>query len=103
MTTLPIACTLPADELRARRESLIPGLVQRATQIDPIDDGYCLRFAPAPDLLPALAQTIEAERNCCRFLRFQLTVEAAEGPVTLTITGPAGTQQFLAALLAPNP
>jgi len=32
---------------------------------------------------------------------FQLTVEAAGGPVVLDVTGPAGSQEFLLAILEP--
>ena len=44
---------------------------------------------------------IEAERRCCRFLQFELNVGPDLGPLTLTLTltGPEGTQQFLEALL----
>ena len=102
-TNLPIACTLSSDDLRARRESLIPGLMERAEEIEPIEGGYRLRFAPAPNIVAAIAETIELERHCCRFFRFDLTVDPGLGPITLRITGPAGTQQFLAGLLCPTP
>jgi hypothetical protein len=42
---------------------------------------------------------INAERQCCRFLRFQLTVEPDEGPLILDLTGPPGTRDFLAAMV----
>ena len=46
--------------------------------------------------MTALATMIDAERHCCRFLRFQVTPEPGEGPVCLEITGPPGTSEFLA-------
>jgi hypothetical protein len=45
---------------------------------------------------------IEAERACCRFLRFALTVDQDLGPVTLEIDGPEGTREFLASILEPG-
>ena len=42
---------------------------------------------------------IDAERQCCRFLRFQVTVERDEGPIVLDVTGPPGTREFLAAII----
>jgi hypothetical protein len=42
---------------------------------------------------------VEAERHCCRFLRFTITVEPDDGPVTLDFTGPQGTREFVVALL----
>ncbi len=43
-----------------------------------------------------MATTIAAERRCCRFLQFVLTMEPDEGPVWLEVTGPPGTAEFLA-------
>jgi hypothetical protein len=42
---------------------------------------------------------IETERQCCRFLRFQLTVESDEHTIWLEFTGPPGTREFLAGML----
>ena len=41
---------------------------------------------------------IDAERQCCRFLRFALTIEGNPGPISLELTGPDGTQRFFEAL-----
>ncbi len=100
MTQLPIVCTLTPSELRARRETLIPALAKRAEQIEPLTDGFRLRFQGAADVLSAIVQTIEAERQCCRFLRFDLSVAAGGGPIVLTITGPNGTSDFLTDLMS---
>jgi hypothetical protein len=44
-------------------------------------------------------QAVDAERRCCRFLRFTITVEPDEAAVTLDLTGPPGSGEFVAALL----
>jgi hypothetical protein len=41
---------------------------------------------------------VDAERQCCRFLQFTVTVEPDDGPVTLDLAGPPGTREFLAAM-----
>ena len=46
-----------------------------------------------------MARAIDAERQCCRFLRFQLVVEQDGAPMTLDVTGPAGTKEFLSYLI----
>jgi len=46
-----------------------------------------------------IARAVEAERHCCRFLRFAMTVEPDGGPVRLELTGPAGTRDFVSALI----
>jgi hypothetical protein len=99
MGDLPIACTLTPDALRARRDGLLADLLQRAERSDWSGDGLCLHFTAASDTLSAIAGAIEAERRCCRFLRFTVTVEPDEGPMRLELTGPPGTREFLASLL----
>jgi hypothetical protein len=49
-----------------------------------------------------LAEVMAAERECCPFLRFALTAEQNNGPVTLTVTGPPGSKAFLKTILC-NP
>jgi hypothetical protein len=67
------------------------------------EDGLRLQFAAKDGTLPAIAQAIDAERHCCRFLRFSVTVEPDGGPVTLELTGPPGTREFLESLLDDTP
>ena len=83
--------------IKTRREQLLPGLLADAEAREDLTDGYQLRFAGA-EVLPRLMQVIEAERKCCRFLRFAVTLEPDLGPIWLTVTGPPGTREFLAAL-----
>jgi hypothetical protein len=94
----PVACTLDPATLETRREGLLQELVRRAEHHDERPDGYRLRFAPSEEALTLIGRAINAERLCCRFLRFTLTVEPDEGPIQLDLTGPAGTREFLSAL-----
>ena len=100
MTDLPIVCTLSAAELARRQDALLPGLARRAESIEPTCNGYHLRFAPSAELLQRITEVINAERQCCRFLRFDLVVEADLGPITLTLSGPEGTADMLRGLLS---
>lgn len=95
MDDLPIVCDLTPDEIQARRDGLLPGLLSEACERVSVTDGYRWRFDSSADLLARVGHTIDAERRCCRFLRFVLTVEPGGGSVWLEITGPAGTATFL--------
>jgi hypothetical protein len=64
-----------------------------------LPDGLRLRFPPSAETLAAVASAVEAERHCCRFLRFGITVEPDGGPIILELSGPPGTREFVAALL----
>jgi hypothetical protein len=97
----PIACSLTPGQLRDRKASLLPGLLGRATLITPHDNGYRLQFAAGDrDVVTGIAACIDAERHCCPFLSFSLSVPAEAAPIELDVTGPSGTRAFLDALLA---
>jgi hypothetical protein len=85
--------------LRARREGVLATLIGRAESRGALPEGLRLQFSPVGETLSTIAAVIEAERECCRFLRFRLTVEPDAGPIVLELTGPRGTAEFLDALL----
>ena len=94
-----IACTLDLDDLNRRRVDLLPGLIARSVGREDLPDGLRWRFTPEDGLLAQIATVIDAERRCCRFLRFELIVEPNGGEISLSATGPAGTREFLASLV----
>ena len=98
MSELPIACTLDPAALKARQQDLLGGLIRRAVERLELPNGYRVRFAPVDGTLAQIASVIEAERHCCRFLTFRLTVEPDGGPIWLEVDGPAGAKEFLAGL-----
>lgn len=99
MSIPPIACTLGPAALQARRDDLLGSLVRRADERVDLPNGYRLHFTAADDVLSSIARVVEVERQCCRFLTFQVRVEPDGGPIWLEFTGPPGTREFLAAML----
>jgi hypothetical protein len=98
MNEIPIACSLTATQLDQRRE-VLAALRARCAEVQPVENGLQLRFEAAPGVLADIARVIDLERQCCRFLRFQLDVHPDGGPVLLELTGPEGTADFLGAEL----
>jgi hypothetical protein len=98
---LPIACTLTPEELRRGRDALLPGIIARADGHERLADGFRFHFSPADGLIPAIAAMIDSERRCCRFLQFTLTAPPGEGGLSLEVTGPPGTDEFLAGWVPP--
>ena len=96
--TEPVMCSLSPEAIRAGRAGLLPGLADLATAREATPDGYRLVFAAASETLQRIAGVIDAERQCCRWLRFDLEVPPAGGLIVLTLSGPAEAQEFLAAL-----
>ena len=94
-----VACSLDPEELKSRQGSLLPGLAAHVRAINETPDGYEFEFAASREILAQLVEVIDAERQCCRFLKFELVVEPADGPVRLRLGGPSGTREFLGSLL----
>ena len=97
MAELPVVCTLTPETLAARKTELLPALMRRVEHREVTSDGVRLRFAA--DALREIVDVIEAERRCCRFLRFEILVEPDEGPIWLSLSGPPGTREFLSTLI----
>jgi hypothetical protein len=78
-------CRLYVDAGRpqAARENLLDALVARSIEQCELPDGLQLRFTAGSQILAEIARTVEAERRCCRFLSFEITVPQDEGPMIL--------------------
>jgi hypothetical protein len=100
---LPIACTLDARALAGRQSELRDSVLAEAESVERRPNGYRWRFRGGRDLLARLGVVIDAERHCCRFLRFAIDVQPDLGSVTAEITGPEGTADFLESWIAPAP
>jgi hypothetical protein len=95
----PIACSLDPSSLAVRRAGLLADLLRQARTREDLGNGVRIAFDPSSATLDLIARTIDAERQCCRFLRFDLTVEPDLGRFVLELTGPDGTREFLADLM----
>jgi hypothetical protein len=62
---------------------------------DELPNGMALELPV--EALAAVAVFIDRERRCCPFLRFELDVAPAGGPLRLRLTGPAGVAELLRA------
>ena len=86
----------------AERESHIQTttqLFQSVQDVQEIENGFEFIF-PNPsgsEILTSMAEFITNERLCCPFLKFTLTVNTNPQPISLILTGPEGTQEFLRA------
>ncbi|HYC54108.1 MAG TPA: hypothetical protein VEL28_04130 [Candidatus Binatia bacterium] len=93
--SIPVACGLPDDRLRARMREIESGIGPRIAGVRELEDGYELQFSAQGDIVEALGRFIAFERQCCPFLDFGLRVRAGGGPVTLTLSGTAEAKTFL--------
>jgi hypothetical protein len=99
MQHMPVACALTAAELRDRERWLVETLGAETERVERLPNGYAIQLRGTHETLVNVAELIGLERQCCPFLAFTMTVEPAEGPIHLSLTGPEGTAEFLGATL----
>lgn len=95
----PIACRLSHDEKVAWTESAVKPVLEGLTEIRELEDGFAFRFSEDEDWkekLQTLTDWIEGERECCPFLRFEVVLEAEEGPLWLHLRGRPGVKEYIA-------
>ena len=90
---MPLACSLPAEELRARSDENTSRF-GRAQQVQELADGYTFAFpaGEARDLL----EFVLAERSCCPFFTFELLFPSPHQVIYLTVRGASGVKEMVA-------
>lgn len=91
-------CCLPAADRPSRR-----ALFQRIWQVHQPQtvarDRWVRWTFDDADCWPELAALVDAERQCCPSLAFELLAQPHAGGVMLTVRGPRGTRAFMASWL----
>ena len=70
-------------------------LMQAVQTIQEIENGFRFTFPDDTELITKIAEFISNEHLCCQFLRFNLSVNPNSEPISLSLAGPVGTQEFL--------
>jgi hypothetical protein len=96
---LPIACSLTSAELREREATLLAQFRAAIVKTEELQDGYAFHIPGDGERIRQVAELIVAERECCPFLVFEVSALPNMGPVTVRVSGPAGTKEFVSSLL----
>jgi hypothetical protein len=96
---IPIACNMAVftPEEREKHIHTTIQLFQTVQDIQEAENGYEFIF-PRPEgseNIVQFAEFIYNERRCCPFLEFTLKIEPKDNPISLLLTGPEGTKDFL--------
>ena len=98
-STTPLACNMNVFT-PIQREAHIKTTIEliRAVQgVQEVENGYEFSFPNKTEFISKIAEFIANERLCCPFLNFTLHVPANSETLSLALTGPLGTQEFLQA------
>ena len=97
-TETPLACNMGVFTPTQREAHTLNTreLIQAVRNVHEVESGYEFTFPNESEFISRIAEFVANERLCCPFLRFTLIVGTSE-PVSLSLTGPLGTQGFLRA------
>ena len=95
----PLVCNMDVFT-SAQREAHIQTtteLIQALQSVEEVKNGYEFTFPNETEFISKIAEFISNERLCCPFLKFTLNILSNLEPLSLSLTGPLGTQEFLRA------
>jgi hypothetical protein len=75
-------------------------LFEAVQDVQEVRNGYQFVFTNETELISKIAEFVSNERLCCPFLKFSLDVSSDSEPISLSLSGPEGTQEFLRAEFA---
>ena len=90
-----IYCKLSSAELRDRVGEVRADFLASIVRADELSDGYRFAFEKSAERLSQLADFVHFESECCPFLHFEIRLEGESDVVTLSLSGPKGTKDFL--------
>ena len=99
MEEMPIVCTpeeIPVDRRAEHGKRLAEVVMAKALEMQASSTGFEMRYAPSEWI--ELAKWIDLERLCCPFAAFELRVDRAG--ITLRLSGPEGTGDYLMSLVS---
>lgn len=94
-SNVTLACDITDPVAFETRKLSVLDLLKGATNTTETADGYTLQFPSDNNWFLALATFIDAERQCCAFFQFDLSVSPNHGPISLTLRGSADVKTFL--------
>lgn len=101
-TQRTLACNLSEAQKQDRRPRVEALFLQRLEAVHETDAGYAFEFDASSDNLQRVFEFVDAERKCCPFFQFDITIPHDEGPVQLEIGGSDRVKEFVADNMLPE-
>ncbi len=93
--TKTVACKLTTPELQERKRTVIADLKNSLIEKVETKNGIKYKFESTDEMIDRVTTFIKAERLCCDFFDFSLSVAAETGFMWLELSGPDGTKEFI--------
>jgi hypothetical protein len=90
-----LACQLTSPDLVKRKQMVLDGLRRQIHESLETANGFVYKFNGGDGIIDQLAEFIKAERQCCPFFTFTLTIGKESEGVWLELAGPPGAKEFI--------
>ena len=96
-TSPPLVCNMDVFTPAQRDTHILKTtqLFKSVGVVREVEGGFDFTFPKESGFFPPIAEFIANERLCCPFLTFTLSVVSNHETVSLSLTGPVGTKDFL--------
>lgn len=94
--TAALVCNLTDEEFRKHKETVVASLRKQVLEKKELDNGYAFKFKGDAKTLKEVNAFVDAERQCCGFFTFDLSISDDQSEAWLSMTGPAGVKDFIA-------
>ena len=88
------------EDATEKREQLLNIVLDSIKHVTETESGYLLKFGTDQEDMVLISDWLLTEKICNPFLRFSLQVESNNGPISVELSGPAGTKDFLESTLS---
>ena len=97
MNSYPLVCDMNVftTSERERHVQTTRELLATLEGIYDAENSLQFVFPNGTESISKLAEFIANERKCCPFLEFTLRIGPGDEPISLTLSGPEGTKEFL--------
>ena len=92
-------CSLSKENRIARRRVLERDLIPFIERTEQLDDGFRVWFGGDAASARRVFDFVRFERRCCNFLRYEITFEPSDGPISLALRGDAEAMRGMKELL----
>lgn len=91
----PLVCRLSETEKDQRRPQVEELFVDQLRAYRETDDGFLFEFEASDANYEGIFEFVDAERKCCPFFQFEITVEPDGGPISLEIGGSDRVKRYV--------
>lgn len=94
-----LACKLTGPELLKRKSMLQKEIFAQVLKSEEKDDGYTFYFKDDEDFLLTMMDYVLAEKKCCPFLTYQLSIQPNGEGISLSVSGPPPAKDMIRMLV----